>query len=123
MESEGTGVRIMEILPPSVQTELHDKEVQPDIENGRQLGMGITEFVNELWEDLNGGQGAVGADRDEFPVGEGKKRYVIPIGGRGLWARGMEGHDANSCHRYEVIEKARRSQMVGVPMTPAKMPQ
>lgn len=26
---EGTGVQVLEVMPPAVQTELHDKEVQP----------------------------------------------------------------------------------------------
>ena len=71
MEAERTGVRIIEVLPPAVRTELHDKEFQPDIENGREIGMGVEEFTDEVWGDLVDKTGP-GAERDEFPVGEGK---------------------------------------------------
>jgi short-subunit dehydrogenase involved in D-alanine esterification of teichoic acids len=32
-------VKVIEILPPAVQTELHDAKHQPDIKDGRNFGM------------------------------------------------------------------------------------
>lgn len=41
---EGGNVAVVEILPPAVQTELHD---QPDIEDGRSIGMPIGELTDK----------------------------------------------------------------------------
>jgi short-subunit dehydrogenase involved in D-alanine esterification of teichoic acids len=54
---EGRGnVKIIELGPPAVQTELHDEDKQPDIKNGRSLGMPIDEFTDEAWEGLSKGE-------------------------------------------------------------------
>lgn len=45
--------------------ELHDKKHQPDIENGRQMGMPLDEFTDELWAGLSAG-------KEDIPVGMGK---------------------------------------------------
>lgn len=55
-------VKVVEILPPAVQTELHDEKHQPDIKNGRSLGMPLDAFLNEAWNWLTSG-------RDQIPVG------------------------------------------------------
>jgi short-subunit dehydrogenase involved in D-alanine esterification of teichoic acids len=50
---EGPGnVKIIEIFPPAVQTELHDEKHQPDIKNGRQMGMPLNEFTDAAWSGL-----------------------------------------------------------------------
>lgn len=41
-------IKVIEIYPPAVQTELHDEKHQPDIKNGRSLGMPLDEFTNEV---------------------------------------------------------------------------
>lgn len=41
-------IRVIEIYPPAVQTELHDEKHQPDIKNGHLLGMPLDEFTNEV---------------------------------------------------------------------------
>ena len=52
-------VKVIEILPPAVQTELHD---QPDIKDGRNVGIPIGEFTAEAWKGLEEG-------KDDIPVG------------------------------------------------------
>lgn len=53
------GVKVVEILPPAVQTELHDERHQPDIKDGRQIGMPLQEFVSETWDGLQAGHDAI----------------------------------------------------------------
>ncbi|KAF2874391.1 short-chain dehydrogenase/ reductase-like protein [Massariosphaeria phaeospora] len=60
---EGPGnVKIIEIFPPAVQTELHDEKHQPDIKNGRSMGMPLDEFTEDSWAKLVKGD-------DQIPVG------------------------------------------------------
>jgi len=60
---------VIEILPPAVQTELHDEKHQPDLKNGRSFGMPIGEFLAEAWEGLCKGEADV-------PVGMSKGPYL-----------------------------------------------
>ncbi|RDW71591.1 putative short chain dehydrogenase-3 [Coleophoma cylindrospora] len=64
----GSNVKVIEIMPPAVQTELHDEDKQPDIKNGRAMGMPLDEFTEEAWEGLCAGQ-------DDIPVGMAKRMY------------------------------------------------
>lgn len=41
-------IKVIEIYPPAVQTELHDEKHQPDIKNGRSFGMPLDEFTDEV---------------------------------------------------------------------------
>jgi short-subunit dehydrogenase involved in D-alanine esterification of teichoic acids len=41
-------IKVIEIYPPAVQTELHDQKHQPDILNGRQMGMPLADFTDEV---------------------------------------------------------------------------
>lgn len=60
---EGPGnIKVIEIFPPAVQTELHDEKHQPDIKNGRQMGMPIDEFTENSWAKLVKGD-------EQIPVG------------------------------------------------------
>lgn len=45
---KATKIRVIEIFPPAVQTELHDEKHQPDIKNGSQMGMPLAEFTDEV---------------------------------------------------------------------------
>lgn len=66
---DGPGnVKVVEIFPPAVQTELHDERHQPDIKNGRSMGMPLKEFTEESWAKLVEGE-------DQIPVGMSKKYY------------------------------------------------
>ncbi|KAL1968609.1 hypothetical protein VTN77DRAFT_1819 [Rasamsonia byssochlamydoides] len=65
---KGTNVKVIEIMPPAVQTELHDAKHQPDIIDGRKLGMPLEDFTNETMEKLL--QGA-----EQIPVGLSKPAF------------------------------------------------
>ena len=43
-------VKMVEVFPPAVQTELHDENHQPDLVNGGQIGMPLGEFVDKMYE-------------------------------------------------------------------------
>ncbi|KAI8935414.1 hypothetical protein NX059_007994 [Plenodomus lindquistii] len=55
-------IKVIEIYPPAVQTELHDAKHQPDIENGSEIGMPLAEFIDETWSKLVKGD-------EQIPVG------------------------------------------------------
>lgn len=57
LKSGPGNVKIVEIFPPAVQTELHNTKHQPDIPNdqGAKFGMPLDEFTNETWEGLQKG--------------------------------------------------------------------
>jgi short-subunit dehydrogenase involved in D-alanine esterification of teichoic acids len=61
-------VKIVEILPPAVQTELHDAKHQPDIKDGHKIGMTMEDFMKEAWEGLCEG-------KSDVPVGMSKMHY------------------------------------------------
>ena len=56
---QGSSVNVVELLPPAVQTELHDAKHQPGIENGRDIGITI---VAAAWAGIVEG-------KEEIPVG------------------------------------------------------
>lgn len=63
---DGPGnVKVLEIYPPAVQTELHDAKHQPDLKDGHLIGMPLQEFVDEVWTRLSNGE-------DQIPVGSAK---------------------------------------------------
>ena len=51
-----------------VTAELHDQKHQPDIKDGRNLGMPLDEFTNETYEGL-------AAEKEEVVVGTAKEWY------------------------------------------------
>ena len=65
---QGSQIKVVEILPPAVQTELHDEKHQPDIKNGRLIGMPLDEFTDEAYRGLIEGL-------DQIPVGMSKKIF------------------------------------------------
>lgn len=76
---EGPGdVKVLEIFPPAVQTELHDTKHQPDLKNGNLIGMPLQEFIEETWTQLCAGEDqiAVGSAKEIFDAIE-PKRYEI----------------------------------------------
>ncbi|KZO91855.1 short-chain dehydrogenase/oxidoreductase [Calocera viscosa TUFC12733] len=62
VQLQDTSVKVIEVFPPAVQTELHDEKHQPDIKNGRSIGMPLAEFTAEAWAGLLAGE-------DDIPVG------------------------------------------------------
>ncbi|KAL2217944.1 putative NADP(+)-dependent dehydrogenase [Thermoascus aurantiacus ATCC 26904] len=63
-----TNVKVIEIFPPAVQTELHDAKHQPDIVDGGKIGIPLEEFTDEALDDLLNGmdQIAVGTAKGPF---------------------------------------------------------
>ncbi|APA07512.1 hypothetical protein SS1G_01001 [Sclerotinia sclerotiorum 1980 UF-70] len=83
---EKNGVRVVEIYPPSVQTELHDEKHQPDIKNGRDIGMPLDEFTEEAWMGLERGD-------EDIPVGTTLRGFgyeVVELGRKKLFGEMME---------------------------------
>ncbi|EKD12880.1 uncharacterized protein L3040_007036 [Drepanopeziza brunnea f. sp. 'multigermtubi'] len=52
---------VVEVMPPAVQTELHDAKHQPDIKEGGKIGMPLEKFTEECWTGLCEG-------KEEVPV-------------------------------------------------------
>ena len=49
----GSNVKIIELFPPAVQTELHDAKNQPQMGNkGASIGMPLKDFTEEAYEGL-----------------------------------------------------------------------
>lgn len=66
---DGPGdVKVLEIYPPAVQTELHDTKHQPDLKDGHLIGMPLQEFVDEVWDRISEGE-------DQIPVGSARDIY------------------------------------------------
>ena len=61
-------VKMVEVFPPAVQTELHDEKHQPDLVNGGQIGMPLGEFVDKMYEGLERGD-------EQFAVGPGEALF------------------------------------------------
>jgi len=77
-------LKIVEILPPAVQTELHDERHQPDLKDGRSFGMPIEQFVAEAWEGLCSGETDVPVGTSKGPYagweGERRKQFEAMVG-------------------------------------------
>ncbi|SPJ92456.1 related to dehydrogenase [Fusarium torulosum] len=71
LRQAGYPLRIVEVFPPAVQTELHDEKHQPDIVNGGEIGMPLAEFIDQMYDGLVKGsdQFAVGLGEDLFREG------------------------------------------------------
>ncbi|CAK7273831.1 UV-damaged DNA-binding protein rad7 [Sporothrix epigloea] len=69
-------LRIIEVFPPAVQTELHDTVHQPDLIGGNSLGMPLAAFTNELFAKLGAGPKLfVGIGPAEILIAEGGLEY------------------------------------------------
>lgn len=76
---DGPGdVRVVEIYPPAVQTELHDTKHQPDLKDGHLIGMTLDDFIDEVWAKLQNGeeQIAVGSAQKIFDAFEIKRQEL-----------------------------------------------
>lgn len=63
-------LKVVEILPPAVQTELHDQKHQPDIKDGGAIGMPLDEFTDHAWRGLL-------EEKEQIPVGMSEKLYEL----------------------------------------------
>ncbi|KAI1137704.1 putative short-chain dehydrogenase/oxidoreductase [Hypoxylon sp. FL0543] len=73
------GIKVVEVFPPAVQTELHDTRHQPDLVNGGEIGMPLGAFTEKMYEGLVGGaeQFAVGPHQDWVTHGFEAERVRI----------------------------------------------
>lgn len=55
-------VRVVEVFPPAVQTELHDEKHQPDLRGGGEIGVPLAEFTEAMYAELVKGE-------DQFAIG------------------------------------------------------
>lgn len=65
LQDSQANVRMIEVFPPAVQTELHDERHQPDLINGGEIGMPLGAFTERLYEGLLDG-------KDQFAIGPGE---------------------------------------------------
>ncbi|KAI2469047.1 putative short-chain dehydrogenase/oxidoreductase [Annulohypoxylon bovei var. microspora] len=67
LEDAGYGrVKVVEVFPPAVRTELHDTKHQPDLVNGAELGMPLGEYIDRMYAGLLRGD-------EQFAVGPGEE--------------------------------------------------
>lgn len=64
-EAGQSSLRIVEVFPPAVQTELHDTKHQPDLVNGGELGMPLGAYTDKMYDGLVRGD-------EQFAVGPGE---------------------------------------------------
>ncbi|RYP21872.1 hypothetical protein DL765_001948 [Monosporascus sp. GIB2] len=62
LKEGGHNVRLVEVFPPAVQTELHDTKHQPDMQNGGELGMPLQPFIERMYAELEKGD-------EQFAIG------------------------------------------------------
>jgi len=67
-QMKDTNVKVIEIFPPAVKTELHLAMNQPDLVNGDKIGMPLEEFTDACWAGLMAG-------KQEIPVGQSVEWY------------------------------------------------
>ncbi|KAK9777782.1 hypothetical protein AB5N19_04494 [Seiridium cardinale] len=65
LKDAGYLIRVVEVFPPAVQTELHDEKHQPDLQNGGEIGMPLAQFVDAMYVELEKGD-------DQFAIGPAK---------------------------------------------------
>ncbi|PIA88651.1 putative oxidoreductase DltE [Cercospora beticola] len=69
MKEINSNVKIIEVLPPAVQTELHDDKHQPEFQGkGRHIGMPLADFVEEAYAGLAAGT-------EQIPVQMTKRNF------------------------------------------------
>ncbi|KAM0544976.1 hypothetical protein ACHAPJ_011556 [Fusarium lateritium] len=64
-QGDASHVRMIEVFPPAVQTELHDEKHQPDLVNGGAIGMPLAEYTEKMYVGLVKGD-------DQFAIGPGE---------------------------------------------------
>ncbi|KAM0478373.1 hypothetical protein ACHAP7_006047 [Fusarium lateritium] len=62
-------VRMIEVFPPAVQTELHNEKHQPDLVNGGEIGMPLIEFTDKMYDGLVKGD-------EQFAIGPGESLFA-----------------------------------------------
>lgn len=70
LRNGSSNVKIVEVYPPAVQTELHDAKHQPDLKNGHTIGMPVDEFADEVYQRWVAGE-------EQIPVGTAKPMFEV----------------------------------------------
>ncbi|KAJ5183968.1 hypothetical protein N7492_001584 [Penicillium capsulatum] len=76
---DGPGnVKVLEVYPPAVQTELRDPKHPPDLKHGHPIGIPLQDFIDEVWARLCKGeeQIPVGSAQDIFNAFEVKRQEL-----------------------------------------------
>jgi short-subunit dehydrogenase involved in D-alanine esterification of teichoic acids len=78
LKSGPGNIKVLEIYPPAVQTELHDTKHQPDLKDGHMIGMPLQQFIDETWDKLSNGEDQIpiGSARDVFDAFETKRQEI-----------------------------------------------
>ncbi|KAI1615655.1 putative short-chain dehydrogenase/oxidoreductase [Exophiala viscosa] len=63
-QDQNNNVKVVEVFPPAVQTELHDERFQPNLKNGRDIGMPLGAYTAAMYAGLEKGD-------DEVYIGPG----------------------------------------------------
>ncbi|KAI1372211.1 putative short-chain dehydrogenase/oxidoreductase [Hypoxylon crocopeplum] len=66
LKDGGYNIRVVDVFPPAVQTEIHDAKHQPDMVNGDKIGMPLGAFTEKMYEGLQRGD-------DQFAVGHAEE--------------------------------------------------
>ena len=79
LRAAGDPVRVVEVFPPAVQTELHDAKHQPDLVNGGALGMPLPAYIEQMYAGLEKGadQFAIGPAAEWLESGFEKERQAV----------------------------------------------
>lgn len=66
-------IKVVEILPPAVQTELHSQQADLVERGWADIGISLQQFTDEAWAGLTEG-------KEEIPVGPTKERWGMEEG-------------------------------------------
>lgn len=71
LKDAGNNIRVVELFPPAVQTELHDTKHQPDLRNGGEIGMPLAQYTDLQYAGLEKGdeQFAIGPAQEWLDTG------------------------------------------------------
>lgn len=62
LKDAGNNIRVVEVFPPAVRTELHDEKHQPDLQNGGEIGIPLADFIDQTYVELEKGD-------EQFAIG------------------------------------------------------
>ncbi|KAF3059204.1 putative oxidoreductase DltE [Daldinia childiae] len=66
IKDAGYKIRLVEVFPPAVQTEIHDTKHQPDMINGHEIGMPLGPYTERMYEGLQKGD-------EQFAIGHAEE--------------------------------------------------
>lgn len=65
LKRAGQNIKVVEVFPPAVQTEIHDERFQPDLINGGEIGMPLDVYTDKMYAEFQAGE-------DQFAIGHGE---------------------------------------------------